>query len=105
MPSTRHLPFCFGNPLKTPRVESSRRVVVPGRTVAPGPLGYARVSKADGSHLLDLQRDALSRKSRDLVRRVPLPRATLRFDQVHWRHLLGYVVAGCHGPLVLRTSF
>ena len=41
-------------------------------------IGYARVSKADGSQSLDLQRDALSRKSRELVRRVPLPRAALR---------------------------
>ena len=38
---------------------------------------YARVSKADGSQSLDLQRDALSRKLRELVRRVPLARAAL----------------------------
>ena len=46
-----------------------------------GPAVYdtycARVSKADGSQSLDLQRGALSRKSRELVRRVPLPRAAL----------------------------
>ena len=40
-------------------------------------IGYARVSKADGSQSLDLQRDALSRKLRELVRRVPLARAAL----------------------------
>ena len=40
-------------------------------------ISYARGSKADGSQPLDLQRDALSRKSRELVRRVPLARAAL----------------------------
>ena len=40
-------------------------------------IGDARVSKADGSQSLELQRDALSRKSRELVRRVPLARAAL----------------------------
>ena len=33
--------------------------------------------QADGSQSLDLQRDALSRKLRELVRRVPLARAAL----------------------------
>ena len=43
-------------------------------------IGYARVSTADGSQSLDLQRDALSRKSRDLVRRVPLRDRRVRQD-------------------------
>ena len=83
---------------------SAIALIVPNDCLRHMPIGDARVSKADGSHPLDLQRNALSRKSRDLVRRVPLPRATLRFDQVHWRHLLGYAVACCHGLLALLTS-
>ena len=32
--------------------------------------------------------DGNRQRSRDRVRRVPLPRETLRLTQVHWRHLL-----------------
>ena len=33
--------------------------------------------------------DGNRQRSRDRVRRVPLPRETLRLTRVHWRHLLG----------------
>ena len=52
-------------------------------------IGSASVSKADGSQSLDLQRDALSRKSRDLVRRVPLRGRRVRQDLGLHGRLLG----------------
>ena len=38
------------------------------------------------------------------MRRVPLPRAALRFAEVYWRHLLGYAVAHSHCPLAIRAG-